>query len=147
MGILDNEVLVNDYNFTEKKTYGSAIGVEITNSSARTVEYGETVVFDGWIGNVLETDGIEAGDSGLIDVNERREISMNQVDTADSFTAGPATIFFVPQTDSIAGYWTDTTATGSYSVNVQIIGAAPAATTPYIEYKPPVQDGALSAEA
>lgn len=147
MSILENSVSVNDYNFTEKKLLGNGgpVEISITNSSARTVLFGETVFFDGWIGNVIDQDGIAAGASGLIDVNPNRHISLNQVDVADTFAAGLNPIFFVPQTDTVVGYFQDTTAVGSVSFKAEVIGAAPAATPAYIEIKPPYQNGDLVA--
>lgn len=143
MSILTNSVPVNAYNFTEKKIFGSPVTVAITNSSTRTLLFGETVFFDGWIGNVTDQDGIAASAVGNIDVNPDRHISMNQVDVADTFAAGANPIYFVPQTDLVVGYWTDTTAVGSVLFKAEVIGSAPAATPAYIEYKPPYQNGDL----
>lgn len=142
--VLDNQVNPNDYNFTEKENYGSPVSILITNSSARTVKFAETVFFNGWIGNVIEQDGIAAGDTGYINVNPNRNISMNQVDVADTFAANDNPIYFVPQTDSAVGYFQDTTAATSVLFNAEVIGADPTADTPYIEFKPPYQDGNLA---
>lgn len=141
--ILANNVPVNDYNFTEKKIFGSPVTITVTNNTTRTVLLGETVYLDGWIGNVTEQDGIAAGAIGTIDVNPSRHISMNQVDVADTFAAGLNPIFFVPQTNSAVGYFQDTTAVGSVSFKAEVIGSAPAATPAYIEIKPPYQNGDL----
>lgn len=147
MSILNTPVGVNAYNFTEKKIFGSPVTITVTNNTTRTVLFGETVFLDGWIGNVTEQDGIAAGARGTIDVNPNRHVSMNQVDVADTFAAGKNPIFFVPQTNSAVGYWTDTTASGSVIFKAEVIGSAPAATPAYIEYKPPYQNGDLTAEA
>lgn len=144
MSILDNAVSVNDSNFTEKKLFGLPVTVTVTNNTTRTVLLGETVYLDGWIGNVTEQDGIGAGLTGTIDVNPSRHISMNQVDIADTFAVGLNPIFFVPQTNSIPGFFQDTTATGSVSFKAEVIGSAPAATPAYIEFKPPYQNGDLA---
>lgn len=143
MGATDNAVPVNAYNFTEKKQFGEPVAVEVTNNTTRTVLFGETVFFDGWIGNVMEQDGIAAGASGKIDVNPNRHVSMNQVDAADTFAAGDNPIYFLPQTNSDPGEWKDTGAAGLVTVKAEVIGAAPAATPAYIEYKPPYQNGDL----
>lgn len=145
--ILDNVVAPNAYNFTEKKLPGGGapVGILITNGTTRTLLFGETVFVSGWIGNVMEQDGIAAGATGLIDVNPDRHISMNQVDAADTFAAGKNPIFFSPQTNSVAGSWKDTDATGLVSVKGEVIGSSPATTPAYIEYKPPYQNGDLVA--
>lgn len=142
---LDNAVEVNDYNFTEKEKFGNAVAVSVTNSSTRTLEYGETVFISGWIGNVMDTDGIAASASGLIDVNPNRNVSMNQVDAADTFAVGKNPIYFLPQTNSAAGEWKDTDASGLVEFKAEVIGSAPAATPAYIEYKPAYQNGDLVA--
>lgn len=145
MSVLDTAVPPNAYNFTEKKLLGNGgpVDVLITNNSTRTVLFGETVFFDGWIGNVMEQDGIAASATGRIDVNPDRHVSMNQVDIADTFAAGLNPIFFLPQTNSDPGEWKDTTAVGLVSVKAEVIGAAPGSTPAYIEYKPPYQNGDL----
>lgn len=149
MSILDNSVPPNAYNFTEKKFPGggSPVDVLITNGTTRTMKLGETVFVSGWVGNVMEQDGIAAGATGRIDVNPNRHVSMNQVDTADTFAAGKNPIFFLPQTNSAVGQWKDTDATGLVSVKGEVIGTAPivGATPAYIEYKPPYQNGDLVA--
>ncbi len=143
MSILENAVTPNDYGFVEKKLFGDPVSMKITNSSTRTIKFAETVFFDGFIGDVMETDGIAASESGYINISPNRHISMNQVDVADTFAAGKNPIFFVPQTNSVVGYWTDTTATDSVLFKAVVIGSAPAATPAYIEFKPPYQNGDL----
>lgn len=143
MSILSNSVPVNAYNFTEKETFGSPVAIKVTNNTTRTMLAGETVFLGGFIGNVMNDDGIAAGATGYIDINPNRHVSTNQVDVADTFAAGDNPIFFVPQTNSAVGYFTDTTATGSVSFKAEVIGAAPAATPAYIEFKPPYQNGDL----
>lgn len=138
-------VPVNASNFTEKKIWGNPVPITITNGTTRTLLFGETVFVSGWIGNVMEQDGIAASASGTIDVNPNRNISMNQVDVADTFAAQKNPIFFLPQTNSDPGEWKDTDATGLVSVKGEVIGSAPAATPAYIEYKPPYQNGDLAA--
>jgi hypothetical protein len=132
---------VNAYNFTEKKVFGEPVTITVTNNTTRTVLLGETVFFDGWVGNVTEQDGIAASGTGTIDVNPSRHISTNQVDVADTFAVGLNPIFFIPQTNSVVGKWADATAVGSVLVKAEVIGSAPAATPAYIEYKPPYQNG------
>lgn len=143
MTVLDNAVNPNDYNFVEKKLFGSPVTITVTNNTTRTMLLGETVFLDGWIGNVTEQDGIAAGARGTIDVNPNRHVSMNQVDVADTFAAGKNPIYFVPQTNSAVGYFQDTTATGSVLFKAEVIGSAPSATPAYIEFKPPYQNGDL----
>lgn len=138
-------VPVNAYNFTEKKIWGNPVAVKITNGTTRTLLFGETVYVSGWIGNVMDQDGIAAGASGYIDVNPNRHISMNQVDTADTFAAGKNPIYFLPQTNSDPGEWKDTDTTGLVAMKGEVIGSAPGATPAYIEYKPPYQNGDLAA--
>ena len=147
MGILDNKVNPNDYNFTEKTVFGEVAAVTLTNATTRTLKFGETVFIDGWIGNVLEQDGIAAAASGRIDVNPNRTISTKQVDVGDTFAAQKNPIFFVPQTNSAVGRFVDTAANGNVELKAEVIGAAPAATPPYIEYKPPYQNGDLTVKA
>jgi hypothetical protein len=84
-GILDNNVEPNAYNLTEKEKFGSPVAIPVTNGTSRKWLFGETVFIDGWIGNVMDQDGIAAGASGKIDVNPNRNISMNQVDSGDTF--------------------------------------------------------------
>lgn len=141
--VLENQVPVNAYNFTEKKVFGKPVTVTVTNGSARTVLLGETVFLNGWIGNVTEQDGIPAGERGTIDVNPNRHISTNQVNVASTFAVGLNPIFFVPQTDTVAGFFQAVTVTGAVSIKAEVIGSAPSATPAYIEIKPPYQNGDL----
>ncbi len=147
--VTDNAVYANDYNFTEKKSFvpGKTVPILVTNGTTRTLEFGETVFEDGWIGDVMEQDGIAAGESGYINVNPDRIISTNQVDATDSFTAGSATVYFYANTDSAAGEFKDTSETGAVAINVSVIGSVTGGTTDYLEYKPPYQDGSLTAAA
>jgi hypothetical protein len=142
---------VNDYNFTEKKLFGEPVAVEVVNPTTRDWSFGETVFAEGvaanaggWIGDVMDQDGIAAGARGLINVNPNRHVSMNQVDAADTFAVGASPIYFLPPDNTNPGEWKDTGAVGLVTVNAQVIGAAPAATPAYIEYKPPYQDGSLA---
>lgn len=139
--ILNTDVPVNAYNFTEKKIFGEPVPITVTNNTTRTMLFGETVFLNGFIGEVMNQDGIAASADGEININPNRHVSMNQVDVADTFAAQKNPIFFVPQTNSVVGYWTDTTATGSVEMKAEVIGSAPAATPAYIEYKPPYQNG------
>lgn len=141
MSILNTVVPPNAYNFTEKELYGNDVIINVTNGTTRTMLFGETVFLDGWIGEVVNQDGIAASAVGQINVNPNRNISMNQVDVADTFAAGKNPIFFLPQTNSDPGEWKDTTAVGLVLVKAEVIGSAPAATPAYIEYKPPYQNG------
>ncbi len=143
--VLTNKVDPNAYNFTEKKLLSNSGPVEmsVTNNTTRTMLFGETVFLNGFIGEVMDTDGIAAAATGLINVNPDRHISMNQVDVADTFAAQMNPIWFVPQTNSVVGYWTDTTASGSVLFKAEVIESAPAATPAYIVFKPPYQNGDL----
>ena len=87
--VLDNKVNPNDYNFAEKKLLSNdgPVEIKVTNNTTRTMKFGETVLLIGYIGEVMETDGILATESGLININPDRHISMNQVDVADAFAA------------------------------------------------------------
>lgn len=145
MSVLTNAVGVNDSNLTVKKIWGKVVPISITNATTRKMEFGETVFVSGWIGNVIEQDGIAAAATGLIDVNPNRNISMNQVDVADTFAAQKNPIFFAPQTNSAVGTWKDTDASTLVSFKAEVIGSAPAATPAYIEFKPPYQNGDLVA--
>lgn len=147
MSVLTNSVSPNASNFTEKKFPGggSPVEVSITNGTTRTLLFGETVFVSGWVGNVIDQDGIAAAATGLIDVNPNRHISMNQVDVADTFAAQKNPIYFLPQTNSAVGEWKDTSASGLVTVKAEVIGSAPAATPAYIEIKPPYQNGDLVA--
>lgn len=139
--ILTNDVPVNAYNFTEKKLFGSPVAVKVTNDTTRTMLLGETVFLNGFIGEVMNQDGIAAAADGEININPSRHISMNQVDATDTFAAQKNPIFFLPQTNSDPGEWKDTTAVGLVLVKAEVIGSAPAATPAYIEFKPPYQNG------
>lgn len=145
MSVTSNAVNPNDYNFTEKELYGSDVLVDVTNGTTRTLKYGETVFISGWVGEVVEQDGIAAAATGKINVNPNRIVSMNQVDAADTFAAGKNPIFFSPQTNSDPGEWKDTDATGLVSVKGEVIASSPATTPAYIEFKPPYQNGDLAA--
>lgn len=140
---LDTVVPPNASNFTQKKVSGEAVEMNVLNNTTRTILFGETVFLDGWIGEVMDQDGIIASARGNINVNPNRHVSMNQVDVADTFAQGDNPIFFVVQTNSIPGFWQDTSASGNVSTKAEVIGAAPAATPAYIEYKPPYQNGDL----
>ncbi len=140
---LDNVVPPNAYNFTEKEVFGKDVTVEVLNNTTRTMLFGETVFLDGWIGEVADQDGIAASARGNINVNPNRNISMNQVDIADTFAAGKNPIWFTVQTNSVVGFFVDTTGAGLVLFQAEVIGAAPAATPPYIEFKPPYQNGDL----
>ena len=142
---LNTPVPPNAYNFTEKKVFGEPVAIAVTNGTTRTWLFGETVFIDGWIGEVMDQDGIAASASGHINVNPNRHISMNQVDVADTFAAGKNPIYFAPQDNSIPGTWKDTDASTLVELLAEVIGAAPAATPAYIEYKPPYQNGDLVA--
>ena len=85
--ILNTDVPVNAYNFTEKKLFGEPVAVAVTNNTTRTMLLGETVFLNGFIGEVMDQDGIAAAASGNININPSRHISMNQVDVADTFAA------------------------------------------------------------
>lgn len=143
--ILDNVVSPNSYGFTEKKLFGEPVAVTVTNSTTRAWEYGETVFVSGWIGEVMEQDGIAASASGRINVNPDRHISMNQVDAADTFAAGKNPIYFSPQDNSNPGEFKDTDASGLVAFKAEVIGSSPATTPAYIEFKPPYQNGDLAA--
>jgi hypothetical protein len=145
--VLDNKVNPNDYNFTEKKLLSNDGPVEmlVTNNTTRTMKFGETVFLNGYIGEVMEQDGILASADGLININPDRHISMNQVDVADTFAAQKNPIYFLPQTNSDPGEWKDTDAVGLVSFKAEVIESAPAATPPYIVFKPPYQNGDLVA--
>lgn len=145
MSVLTNKVPPNAYNFTEKELYGNDVLVAVTNSSTRKWLFGETVFEDGWIGEVVEQDGIATSATGNINVNPNRHISMNQVDAADTFAAQKNPIFFSVQTNSDPGEWKDTDASGLISFKGEVIGSSPATTPPYIEFKPPYQNGDLVA--
>jgi hypothetical protein len=142
--ILDNAVSPNDYNFTEKKVFGPPVAVKVTNSTTRTLEFGETVFLNGYIGNVMNQDGIPAAEDGEIDINPNRHVSTNQVDAGDTFAAQMNPIYFVPQSDSAAGKFVDAlSSTESVPFKAEVIGSAPAADPAYIEYKPAYQNGDL----
>ena len=141
---LNTPVPVNAYNFTEKELFGSDVIIKVTNNTTRTILFGETVFLDGWIGECVDQDGIAAAAIGQINVNPNRNISMNQVDVADTFAAGDNPIWFQPQTNVAVGFWVDTTLAGRVLFNAEVIGAAPAATPAYIEFKPPYQNGDLA---
>lgn len=143
--VLDNKVNPNDYNFTEKKLLSNDGPAEIlvTNNTTRTLAFAETVFLNGYIGEVMEQDGIAPSADGLININPDRHVSMNQVDAAGTFAAQKNPIFFLPQTNSDPGEWKDTGAVGLVVFKAEVIGSAPAATPPYIEYKPPYQNGDL----
>jgi hypothetical protein len=143
MSILDNVVPPNAYNFTEKELYGNDVIIKVTNNTTRTMLFGETVFLDGWIGEVTDQDGIAASAVGNINVNPNRNISMNQVDVADTFAAGKNPIWFTVQTNLIPGFFVDTTGAGLVLFKAEVIGSAPAATPAYIEFKPPYQNGDL----
>ena len=143
--ILDNAVAVNAYNFTEKELFGSDVIVKVTNGTTRKMLFGETVFLDGWIGEVADQDGIAASAIGNINVNPNRNVSMNQVDVADTFAAGKNPIFFQPQTNLVPGVFKDTDASTLISFKAEVIKSAPGATIPYIEFKPPYQNGDLVA--
>jgi hypothetical protein len=145
MSILDNNVPPNAYNFTEKELFGPDVLVAVTNASTRKMLFGETVFISGWIGEVVDQDGIAASASGHINVNPNRNISMNQVDAADTFAAQKNPIYFLPQTNSDPGEWKDTDASTLVPFKGEVIGSAPAATPAYIEYKPAYQNGDLVA--
>ncbi len=106
MSILTNKVPPNAYNFTEKELFGNDVLIAVTNGTTRKWLFGETVFIDGWIGEVVDQDGIAASGSGHINVNPNRHISMNQVDIADTFAAGKNPIYFSVQTNSVPGEWT-----------------------------------------
>ncbi len=144
--VMDNLVNPNDYNFTEKKLLDNSgpKEIEVTNDTARTMKFGETVFLNGFIGEVMETDGIAAAASGLININPDRHISMNQVDPADTFAAQMNPIWFTVQTDLIPGFFVDTTDSGLVLFKAEVIESAPAATPAYIVFKPPYQNGDLA---
>jgi hypothetical protein len=91
----------------------------------------------------MEQDGILTTETGLININPDRHISMNQVDVADTFAAQKNPIWFTPQTNDDPGFFVDTTVGGSVLFKAEVIEAAPAATPPYIVIKPPYQNGDL----
>ena len=143
--ILNTDVPVNAYNFTEKKLFGEPVAVKVTNNTTRTMLLGETVFLNGFIGEVMNQDGIAASADGEININPDRHISMNQVDVADTFAAQKNPIFFLVQTNSDPGEWKDTDVAGLIAFKAEVIGSAPAATPAYIEFKPPYQNGDLTA--
>ena len=143
--VMDNKVNPNDYNFTEKKLLvsGKTVPVKVTNDTTRTMKFGETVFLNKFIGEVMEQDGIIASGTGLININPDRQVSMNQVDVADTFASEKNPIFFVPQTNDDPGFFKDTSEAGVVVFKAEVIGSAPAATPAYIEFKPPYQNGDL----
>ena len=143
--VLDNKVDPNAYNFTVKKQLDSNVVTEVsvTNDTTRTMLFAETVFLNGFVGEVIDQDGILAGATGLININPDRHISMNQVDIADTFAPQKNPIYFQPQTNDDPGFWVDTTLAGRVIVKAEVIEAAPAATPPYIVFKPPYQNGDL----
>jgi hypothetical protein len=145
MGTLSTDVDPNAYNFTEKEMLGGGdtVQVSVTNNTTRTMLFGETVFLNGFIGEVIDQDGIAAAATGLINVNPNRHISTSQVDVADTFAAQKNPIWFTVQTDAIPGFFVDTTGAGLVLFKAEVIGAAPAATPAYIEFKPPYQNGDL----
>lgn len=89
------------FNFTEKKLENHHIPV--TNETTRTWEFGEIVFFGGWIGNVVNTEGIPPQGHGEIDVNPFRIISTSQTDRASTYTPGHQGVTFVVQTNAGPG--------------------------------------------
>ena len=143
--VLDNKVKPNEYNFTVKKALSNnpVIEMSVTNNTTRKMLFCETVFLNGFIGEVIDQDGIKAGATGLININPDRHISTNQVDIADTFAAQKNPIYFQPQTNLVAGFWVDTTLAGRVLFKAEVIEAAPAATPAYIVFKPPYQNGDL----
>lgn len=146
-GILDNKVEPNAYNFTEKKLLSNdgPKEISVTNNTTRTMLFGETVFLNGFIGEVMDQDGIAAAATGLININPDRHISMNQVDIADTFAAQKNPIYFTVQTNLIPGFFADTDATDLILFKAEVIESGPAETPAYIVFKPPYQNGDLVA--
>lgn len=90
----------------------------VTNNLGRTALYGELVYLGGYLGFVMEPDGIADAASGkIMPVDGTFEFSSAQVEATDTFTAGKQA-YFVPGGSSAAGTIVDAPESGSIPIGV-----------------------------
>lgn len=126
----------SNYDFHEETLHD--IVPEVTNDTTRTVLHNELVMLDGFFGEVADYDGIGTGLVGNININSERKIRTSQVkaglDTA-VFVEG-ATLYFVPQTDAVAGFLTNEYEAGAVAVGLVTDADAK---SKWVEFRPFVQ--------
>lgn len=92
--------------------------VTVTNDLGRTAIYGELVYLAGYLGFVMEHDGIADAASGrLMPVSGTFEFTTAQVEETDTFTAGKMA-YFVPGGSSAAGEIVDAPESDSIPVGM-----------------------------
>ncbi len=92
--------------------------VTVTNDLGRTAIYGELVYLAGYLGFVMEPDGIADAASGkIMPVSGTFEFTTAQVEATDTFTAGKMA-YFVPGGSSAAGEIVDAPESGSIPVGM-----------------------------
>ena len=64
----------------------------ITNSSGVAYVQGELVYEQGFFGNVVNPEGIAAGETGTIDTDVDREIESDQINTAQTFAVSVTSV-------------------------------------------------------
>lgn len=108
---------VYDYNFDLAiREVGEQ--VTVTNDLGRTALYGELVYLAGYLGLVMEPDGIADAASGkIMPVSGAFEFSTAQVEETDTFTAGKMA-YFVPGGSSAAGKIVDVPESGSLPIGM-----------------------------
>lgn len=126
----------SNYDFHEETLHD--IVPEVTNDTARTVLHNELVMLDGFFGEVADYDGIGTGLVGNININSERKIRTSQVKATldlSVFVEG-ATLYFVPQTDTEAGYLTNAYEAGAVAVGLVTDADA---NSKWVEFRPFVQ--------
>lgn len=94
--------------------------VTVTNNLGRTAIFGEIVYLGGYLGIVMEFDGIANAASGRIALlSDGVEISTAQIEATDTFTAG-SKIYFTPGGSSAAGKIVDAPEAGSVLIGVVV---------------------------
>ena len=92
--------------------------VTVTNDLGRTALYGELVYLAGYLGFVMEPDGIADAASGrIMPVSGTFEFTTAQVEATDTFTAGKMA-YFVPGGSSAAGEIVDAPESGSIPIGM-----------------------------
>lgn len=125
------ETTVGTYGFHEQTLSDRAM--PITNTTTRTLLNNELVIFGGVFGNVLAGEGIGAGATGLVNINEDRTIKTNQLADGADFAVG-GTVYIVAGTNDAPAGLTHSSA-GNTAIGI-VTEIDPADTQLYVVFRP-----------
>lgn len=126
-----------NYNFEE--SYVNQKQVLVTNNLGRTAEHLELVFLSGYFGEVREFDDIANAATGMININDERQVFTTQIETTDTFVVGQV-VYFEPGGSSAAGKLRATPEPTAIAVGIVTQVSAGVA----VEFKPFKQRGEVN---